>query len=48
MGPCTVEELTLAPGVLEGLGPGTLTLADRGLLTVEMWRQARSTGGELV
>jgi Transposase DDE domain len=34
--------------VLEGLGPGTLTLADRGLLTVELWRQARSTGGELV
>ena len=48
MGPCTVGELTLAAGVLEGLGPGTLTLADRGLLTVELWRQARSTGGELV
>jgi len=48
VGPYTTGELTLAPGVLEGLGPGTLTLADRGLLTVELWRQARSTGGELV
>src|SRR5204863_4368110 len=46
--PCTTGELTLAPAVLEGLGPGTLALADRGLLAVELWRQVRSTGAELV
>jgi Insertion element 4 transposase N-terminal/Transposase DDE domain len=48
MGPCTVGELTLAPRVLEGLGPGTLALADRGLLTVELWRQATASGAALV
>jgi Insertion element 4 transposase N-terminal/Transposase DDE domain len=48
VGPCTTGELTLAPQVVEGLGPGTLALADRGLLAVELWRQARSTGAELL
>jgi hypothetical protein len=48
IGPCTVGETTLAPGVLEGLGPGMLALADRGLLAVELWRQALGTGAELV
>ena len=34
--------------VLKGLGPGMLALADRGLLTVKLWRQARASGAELV
>jgi hypothetical protein len=49
VGPCTTGELTLAPAVLEGLGPGTLALADRGLLAVgcgaKPWRPARSCCG---
>ena len=48
IGPYRTGETTLAPGVLEGLGPGMLALADRGLLTVELWRQARASGAELV
>jgi hypothetical protein len=48
VGPYPTGETTLAPGVLEGLGPGMLVLADRGLLTVELWRQAKATGAELV
>ena len=48
VGPCTVGELTLAPQVLDGLGPGMLVLADRGLLAVELWRQAQATGAALV
>jgi Insertion element 4 transposase N-terminal/Transposase DDE domain len=48
VGPCTTGETTLAPQVLGGLGPGMLALADRGLLAVELWRQALTTGAELV
>jgi Insertion element 4 transposase N-terminal/Transposase DDE domain len=48
VGPCTTGETSLAPGVLGGLGPGMLVLADRGLLAVELWRQALATGAELV
>ena len=48
IGPCTTGEVTLAPGVLEGLGSGMLALADRGLLGTELWRQAKATGAELV
>ena len=48
MGPYRTGELTLAPGVLGGLGAGMLALADRGLLAVELWRQAQSTGAELL
>jgi len=48
VGPYTTGEVSLAPGVLEGLGPGTLVLADRGLLTVELWRQATASGAALV
>ena len=48
VGPCTTGELTLAPAVLEGLGPGTLALADRGLLAVGLWRQALASGAELL
>jgi hypothetical protein len=38
----------LAPQVVEGLRPGMLALADRGLLTVELWRQAQATGAALL
>jgi hypothetical protein len=48
IGPYTIGEITLAPQVLEQLGPGMLTLADRGLLAVELWRQACSTGAALL
>jgi hypothetical protein len=48
IGPYTIGEITLAPRVLEQLGPGMLTLADRGLLAVELWRQACSTGAALL
>jgi hypothetical protein len=48
MGPCTVGEVTLAPRVLEGLRPGMLVLADRGLLTVALWRQAKASGAALL
>jgi len=48
VGPCTTGELTLAPQVLDGLGPGTLALADRGLLAVGLWRHALATGAQLL
>jgi Insertion element 4 transposase N-terminal/Transposase DDE domain len=48
IGPCTTGELSLAPQVVEGLGPGSLALADRGLLAVELWRQAQASGAELL
>jgi Insertion element 4 transposase N-terminal/Transposase DDE domain len=48
VGPCTTGEVTLAPQVLEGLGPGMLALADRGLLAVELWRQAKASRAELL
>jgi Insertion element 4 transposase N-terminal/Transposase DDE domain len=47
IGPCTTGETSLAPGVLDGLGPGMLALADRGLLAVELWRQGTASGAEL-
>jgi hypothetical protein len=48
VGPYTTGETTLAPQVVAGLGPGMLALADRGLLAVALWRQARSTGAALL
>jgi Insertion element 4 transposase N-terminal/Transposase DDE domain len=48
VGPCTTGEISLAPQVLGGLGPGMLVLADRGLAAVELWRQAKATGAELL
>jgi len=47
IGPYSTGETSLAPQVLEGLGPGMLALADRGLLTVELWRQGKATGAAL-
>ena len=34
--------------MLGGVGPGMLALADRGLLAVELWRQALATGASLL
>jgi Insertion element 4 transposase N-terminal/Transposase DDE domain len=48
IGPCTTGETTLAPQVLEGLGPGMLALADRGLFAIELWRQALASGAQLL
>jgi Insertion element 4 transposase N-terminal/Transposase DDE domain len=48
IGPYRTGETSLAPGVLDGLGPGMLALADRGLLAVQLWRQALGTGAELL
>ena len=48
IGPYRTGETTLAPQVLDGLGPEMLVLADRGLLALELWRQALATGAELV
>jgi hypothetical protein len=48
LGPCTLGETTLAPRVLEGLAPGMLALADRGLFGIELWRQAVATGAHLL
>jgi transposase IS4-like protein/DDE family transposase len=48
IGSYTTGETTLAPQVLDGLGPGMLALADRGLLAVELWRQAQATGAALL
>jgi hypothetical protein len=48
MGPCTTGETTLAPTVLEGVGPGMLALADRGLFSLQLWRQAQASGAQLL
>jgi hypothetical protein len=48
VGPYTTGETTLAPQVLDGLGPEMLALADRGLFSIELWRQALATGAQLL
>jgi Insertion element 4 transposase N-terminal/Transposase DDE domain len=48
VGPCTTGETTLAPAVLAGLGPGMLALADRGLFSIQLWRQGKATGASLL
>jgi Insertion element 4 transposase N-terminal/Transposase DDE domain len=47
-GPLADAERTLAAGVLAGLTPGMLCLADRGFYSYALWNQARATGAELV
>jgi IS4 transposase len=42
------SEMTLAKGVLPWLGQGMLCLADRYFFGFEFWRQARTTGAELL
>jgi hypothetical protein len=48
IGPCTIGAISLAPRVLGGLGPEMLVLADRGLFSMELWRQALATGAQLL
>jgi hypothetical protein len=41
-------EKTLTVRLLPALRPGMLTLADRGLLGIDLWRQAAATGSQLL
>jgi len=43
-----IGEQTLAAGLLEGLGPGLLCLADRLFYGFDLWQKASATGAELV
>lgn len=47
-GPYKSGEQTLAAGLLDGLGPGMLCLADRLFYGFELWKKASATGAELV
>ena len=48
VGPYRSGEATLAPGLLERIGPGMVVLADRGFFSYELWRQATHTGADLL
>jgi hypothetical protein len=48
LGPCTVAEATLAPGLFAGLGAGDLLIADRGFAGLPLWRAACSGGADLL
>jgi len=48
MGGYRTGEITLAQEVVEHLKPGMLCLADRNFLGYKLWRQARSTGADLL
>ena len=48
MGPLTSSENELADALLTGLQPGMLCLADRGFYSFERWRNARTTGAQLL
>lgn len=48
MGGYRTGEITLAKEVVEHLKPGMLCLADRNFLGYKLWRQARSTGADLL
>jgi len=47
-GPYRTGEQTLAVGLLDGLGPGMLCLADRLFYSFELWKRASATGAELL
>jgi hypothetical protein len=47
-GPLKAGERALAAGLLGGLRPGMLCLADRGFYSYALWNQARATGAELL
>jgi hypothetical protein len=44
----STAEKTLAERLLPALRPGMLALADRGFLSIDLWRQAAATGAHLV
>jgi len=48
MGPYAVGESTLAKSVVKNLKPGMLCLADRYFPGFELWKQAHTTGADLV
>jgi len=51
LGPCTGKgtgEITLARKVLQALKPGMLCLADRYYPSYDLWKQAKSTGADLL
>jgi hypothetical protein len=45
---CRASEQKLARGVLGGLAPGMLLLADRGFYSFGLWQAARESGAELL
>jgi len=48
MAGCQAGEITLAKQVIEGLSEQMLCPADRSFFGFQLWREARSTGAELV
>jgi Insertion element 4 transposase N-terminal/Transposase DDE domain len=47
-GPLCTGETVLAQRCFGALGPGMLLLADRGLLSFDLWREAAATGADLL
>lgn len=47
-GPFRTGEQTLAAGLLGGLGPGMLCLADRLFYSFDLWKTAEATGADLL
>ena len=48
VGPYTTAENTLARGLIDGLTPGMLLLADRGFCGFPLWSRAAATGADLL
>jgi hypothetical protein len=48
LGPYATGELSLAPALTRWLGPGMLLLADRGLVSFDLWRTMTQTGADLL
>jgi Insertion element 4 transposase N-terminal/Transposase DDE domain len=48
VGPLSLHEQRLIPGLLDRLEPGMLLLADRGITGFELWRAAADTGADLL
>jgi Insertion element 4 transposase N-terminal/Transposase DDE domain len=48
VGPLSDDERTLTGGLLDGLGPGMLCLADRGFYSFALWQRAAATGAALL
>jgi Insertion element 4 transposase N-terminal/Transposase DDE domain len=45
---CRAGEQALVSGLLDGLGPGMLVLADRNFYSYQLWHDARETGADLL
>jgi hypothetical protein len=48
LGPYATGELSLAPALGRSLGAGMLLLADRGLVSFDLWRTMAQTGADLL